>query len=110
MLPVCRHHARDFYAGVLGLKEVAKPEALAGRGGLWFEERALRLHLGVETLFHPARKAHPGFRVRSLGEARERLWAAGCAAQPGEALPGVSRLYTADPFGNRIELLETASA
>ena len=28
--------ARDFYAGVLGLAEIAKPPGLAGRGGVWF--------------------------------------------------------------------------
>lgn len=27
--------ARDFYCGVLGLKEIPKPESLQGRGGFW---------------------------------------------------------------------------
>ena len=28
--------ARAFYGNLLGLREVAKPEALADRGGVWF--------------------------------------------------------------------------
>ena len=34
--PGCEADARRFYGGVLGLAEVAKPEALAARGGVWF--------------------------------------------------------------------------
>ncbi|MFX8270408.1 glyoxalase, partial [Acinetobacter baumannii] len=51
--------ARGFYGAVLGLTEVAKPAELAGRGGCWFEAGAVKLHLGVEDDFRPARKAHP---------------------------------------------------
>ena len=29
--------ARAFYGGTLGMAEVAKPAALAGRGGVWFQ-------------------------------------------------------------------------
>lgn len=55
-----------FYAGVLGFAPVEKPPALSGRGGVWFEAGPVRLHLGVETPFHPARKAHPAFEVAGL--------------------------------------------
>src|SRR4029077_1804610 len=43
--------ARAFYAGVMGLREVPKPAALAGRGGVWFAGRAGALHLGGEGAF-----------------------------------------------------------
>ncbi len=98
--------ARDFYAGVLGLTEVPKPEALRGRGGVWFETGAVRLHLGVEQPFSPARKAHPALRVSSLEEAKTALWAQGLEFRSEIDLPGISRIYVDDPFGNRIELLE----
>jgi catechol 2,3-dioxygenase-like lactoylglutathione lyase family enzyme len=51
--------ARSFYAGLLGFGEVEKPPALAARGGCWFKQGAVALHLGVKEPFAPARKAHP---------------------------------------------------
>jgi catechol 2,3-dioxygenase-like lactoylglutathione lyase family enzyme len=98
--------ARAFYAGVLGLTEVAKPAALAARGGVWFAGPGIALHLGVEMPFAPARKAHPAFATLDLAAAADRLRAAGAAVVPDDTLPGPRRLYTADPFGNRIELIE----
>src|SRR3954454_10381998 len=40
--------ARSFYSGLLGLKEIPKPEAIRGRGGVWFDAGGLDLHLSVE--------------------------------------------------------------
>ena len=51
--------ARAFYARLLGIPEIAKPPELAKRGGAWFESGAVKVHLGVEPDFRPARKAHP---------------------------------------------------
>ena len=98
--------ARGFYGAVLGLSEAEKPEALRARGGVWFETGNLRVHLGVETPFVPARKAHPAFQVPDLNAAAARLRAAGVEISAVETLPGWSRFYLADCFGNRIELLE----
>ena len=53
--------AREFYGQVLGIPEVDKPPHLAKRGGCWFEHGGLKIHLGVEEDFRPARKAHPAF-------------------------------------------------
>ncbi len=58
--------ARRFYAGVLGLTEVPKPAALAGRGGCWFVGPSIHLHLGVEAEFRPATKAHPALLVADI--------------------------------------------
>lgn len=102
--------ARAFYGGALGLAEAPKPAALAGRGGVWFESGALRLHLGVEEGHVPARRAHPALAVPDLAAARARL--AGHAPTSEEALPGpgggpgLVRFYVADPFGNRIEIVQ----
>ena len=95
--------ARRFYAGVLGLAEVAKPGPLQTTGGVWFEPG---LHLGVEAEFRPARKAHPGLRMADLDAAAARLEAAGAGVEWDTRRPGVRRFYTHDPFGNRLELLE----
>ena len=88
------------------LPEKGKPPALAARGGVWFERADLKIHLGVEKDFRPARKAHPALLVEDLPALAERLRAAGCPVIDDEPLPGYRRLYTEDPFGNRIELLE----
>lgn len=98
--------ARAFYSGVLGLPERAKPPHLAKRGGCWFECGALQLHLGVEPAFQPARKAHPGLLVDDLPGLLAALRAAGCDVKFDEQIDGFDRAFTADPFGNRLELLE----
>ena len=97
--------ARAFYAGLLGIPEVPKPSELAKRGGVWFEAGALKIHLGVEADFRPARKAHPALLVSDLRALVERLRAAGVEVRD-VPLEGHYRVYVADPFGNRIELLE----
>ncbi|HCQ67494.1 MAG TPA: glyoxalase [Rhodobacteraceae bacterium] len=100
--------ARDFYADLLGLDEVPKPPDLARRGGVWFERGPVRVHLGIEEPFRPARKAHPAFLVSDLAALRARFDAVGQSYRTDGALPGYDRIYTDDPFGNRIELLEPA--
>jgi catechol 2,3-dioxygenase-like lactoylglutathione lyase family enzyme len=106
--PGCEAEARRFYGELLGLAEVEKPTALAGRGGVWFACGAQQLHVGVERDFAPARKAHPALAV-SPPEALERLAAdlehAGVAVTWDESLPATRRFYAADPWGNRLELL-----
>jgi len=98
--------ARSFYVGVLGFEEVPKPENLAGNGGVWFRSGAADVHLGVEDDFRPARKAHPAFLVEDLAGLVKRCEGAGYAVTCNEPLPGYDRGYVADPFGNRIELLQ----
>ncbi|WP_299206896.1 VOC family protein [uncultured Tateyamaria sp.] len=98
--------ARAFYAGVLGLSEVSKPENLAKRGGCWFQRGGVKVHLGVMQDFRPAAKAHPAFVVDDLSEMRGRCDAAGVACVDDQPLEGFARTYVFDPFGNRIELME----
>lgn len=98
--------ARQFYTGVLGIPELPKPPHLAVRGGCWFEQGALKLHLGVEKAFQPAKKAHPAFVVEDLPALKAKLAAAGFAPRQDEPLEGYDRCYVDDPFGNRLELME----
>ncbi len=102
--PGCEAEARAFYAGLLGLEELEKPEPLRARGGCWFKAGTAELHVGVEQPFAPARKAHPGLVVDDLAALVDRLAGAGIAATPDTSLPEVDRVYVADPFGNRLEL------
>jgi catechol 2,3-dioxygenase-like lactoylglutathione lyase family enzyme len=100
--------ARAFYGRILGLTEIPKPEPLAARGGLWFECGSQQLHLGVEDDFRPAKKAHPAFVVDDLEELANELEAAGYrVVNDSVQLEGSRRIFTEDPFGNRVELVQT---
>jgi len=100
--------ARAFFAGVLGMAEEEKPEKLRARGGCWFRSGSCSVHVGVDPEFRPQRKAHPAFSVTNLQELAITLDASGYAVVWDDAIPGVSRFYTADPFGNRLEFLAQA--
>ena len=96
--------ARRFYGGLLGMTELAKPPALAGRGGCWFFAGQAVLHLGVEQPFQPAGKAHPAFTVTDLDELFRLLAEHGYPGVRADGqLPGIRRFHVLDPFGNRIE-------
>jgi catechol 2,3-dioxygenase-like lactoylglutathione lyase family enzyme len=99
--------ARAFYGTLLGLAELPKPESMRASGGVWFALAGAELHVGIEESFAPARRAHPAIRVTPalLGELAERLTAAAAPVSWDERLPGARRFFTADPFGNRLELL-----
>ena len=98
--------ARRFFCDILGMPELAKPAALMARGGLWFQCGAIQLHLGVDKAFQPALNAHPGLIVDTLAPMLVALRAAGFPVQEDAPIPGFIRIYTADPFGNLIELRE----
>lgn len=97
--------ARAFYAGALGIPEVAKPPVLAARGGCWFRGEAVEIHVGVEQAFSPATKAHPALLVDDIDTVAARLERAGFPVTWDDAFPGYRRFYTADGSGNRVEVL-----
>jgi catechol 2,3-dioxygenase-like lactoylglutathione lyase family enzyme len=92
--------ARRFYGELLGMQEIDKPEELRARGGVWFQCGAQQLHVGVTENFTPASKAHPAFVVTDLDGLVSRL---------EHVTKDGPRVYTADPWGNRIEILEPCS-
>ena len=102
--PACEAAARRFYGALLGLEELAKPERLRARGGVWFRCGHQQLHVGVEEPFAPAAKAHPGLRVARARSSR--------SSRPASRPPAPRRLgghdarfHADDPCGNRLELL-----
>ncbi len=97
--------ATSFYEGILHLPRVEKPPNLAARGGCWFESGGVRIHLGVESEFRPARKAHPALIVVDIEATRKHFEENGVSVNIDETLPGFHRFYVDDPFGNRIEIL-----
>jgi catechol 2,3-dioxygenase-like lactoylglutathione lyase family enzyme len=107
MPPGQEDQARTFYISVLGFKEIPKPAELASRGGAWFQSGNVQLHLGVETDFRPAHKAHPALIVSDLDAMIVKVKEAGYETDTSQPpLEGYKRAHVFDPFGNRIELME----
>ena len=104
MPPSLEDRARAFYCGILGMKELPKPPELAARGGCWFASGTVQIHLGVETDFRPAQKAHPGLRCGDYDALLAHLRAHDVEVREDD-LPAQRRAYIDDPFGNRIELV-----
>ena len=100
--------ARAFYGEVLGMKELDKPSILSKRGGAWFASGAVQVHPGIEDDFRPAKKAHPAFTTSKGPIVRARLTAAGYLVRDDDAIAGISRFFTDDCFGNRLEFIEEA--
>jgi catechol-2,3-dioxygenase len=105
MPPGREAEAEAFYAGLLGLARLPKPEPLASRGGCWFAHGTVAVHLGVEEDFRPARKAHPALVVRDLPALAAVLVEAGVGVRPNADRPEGEGAYVDDPFGNRIEFI-----
>ena len=101
--------ARSFYSGLLGLREIPKPEAIRHRGGVWFDAGGLDLHLSVEE---PRTGGdtyrHFGLECEDVADLRARLSAAGIATNAGRPGPW-ERFFVHDPFGNRIEIHESGT-
>ena len=98
--------ARDFYGARLGLREIARPETLKDRAGLWFQAGSGQIHLSADEDLglHPRR--HFALRVADLDAIVGALRSAGTAVEQATPIPGWRRVYVVDPFGNRIELDE----
>ena len=102
--------ARAFYGGTLGLLEISKPTSLEGRGGFWLELGGQEIHVGIEDGFDRlSTKVHLAYQVEDLIAWRTKLEDAGCNILESIPIAGFERFETRDPFGNRLELLETLS-
>ena len=88
------------------MEELEKPAELARRGGCWFRCGDQQLHIGVEQEFHPAKKAHPAFRVKNMIVIKTRLNSYRVPFQEDVANPAVKRIFVDDPWGNRLEFVE----
>lgn len=98
--------ARRFYGELLRLTEIPKPEAIRGRGGVWFEAGGLDVHVSIEE---PRTGAdayrHFGLECTDVDGVRQRLESAGVVTEDGRPAPW-KRFFVRDPFGNRIEIHE----
>jgi catechol 2,3-dioxygenase-like lactoylglutathione lyase family enzyme len=101
--------SKHFYAGVLGLREIPKPEPLRARAGAWYRLGSIELHLSTEDSAadnHSSRR-HICFVVADLSEAEAALCDADIVITPdAQPIEGWRRFYVHDPGGNRIEIAE----
>ena len=98
---------RQFYCHLLGLPEIAKPEALQGRGGFWLQVGDRQVHVGTEDGFERTRtKAHLAYQVTDVATWQKRLQENGIVVLDAVPLPGFARFEIRDPFGNRIEFIQ----
>ena len=103
----CETVAREFFGTLLGLEEIEKPESLRCRGGCWFKLGSQQLHIGVEENFHPARKAHPAFTTLQIDLLFAVLARAGVECAWDRGISGTRRFHASDPWGNRLEFVES---
>src|SRR4051812_48644317 len=97
--------AREFYIGILKLKEIEQPDSLKPSGGVWFQIADAELHIAMEPAM-PRSKRHPAFEVEGLAEIKTYLQSQGVRIKEEVPIPGRNRFSFYDPFENRIELLE----
>lgn len=109
--PELETKTKNFYANILGLPEVPKPEESRGRGGAWYQLGPVQLHLSIEKgVDNENAKRHFCLLVSDLEECRQRLQRAGVEIFPDDQpVKGWPRFYVRDPGGNRIEVAEDAS-
>ena len=104
--PGAEAEARAFYCGVLGLKEVEKPDALKSRGGLWLQVGDQQVHIGTEDGVDRERtKAHIAYQVEDIDHWRQVMTAHNIPIGDSVPIPGYARFEIRDPFGNRVELI-----
>ena len=103
--PSSESAARRFYGELLDMEEIPKPDNLKARGGCWFRFGSHEVHIGIQSDFIPAKKAHPGFTVDALEQLKLRIQEAGYTINEERPIDSRSRFFTHDPFGNRIEFL-----
>jgi catechol 2,3-dioxygenase-like lactoylglutathione lyase family enzyme len=107
MPPGGENTARAFYAGLLGLPEIPKPESIRSRGGVWFDAGGLDVHLSAEeNRFGADARRHFGLECADVDKVCARLQAAGVKTGDGRPAPW-KRFFVSHPFGNRIEIHET---
>jgi catechol 2,3-dioxygenase-like lactoylglutathione lyase family enzyme len=93
---------------LLGLPEIDKPDALKPRGGFLLRAGSKEVHVGTEDGVDRTRtKAHLAYLVDDLDAFRRKLEELGIEIKESIPIPGYDRFEFRDPFGNRVELLQS---
>ena len=96
--------ALAFYR-LFGLTEIER-QGTPGRAGAWFSfPDGCQLHISLGSSPAPGRQ-HFAIRVADLAAARAAIEAAGAPIEREREIPGMTRFFTRDPDGNRIEIVQ----
>lgn len=98
---------KDFYCGILGLKEIEKPDSLKGRGGFWLQLGHQEVHVGTEDGFDRlSTKAHIAYQVEDIDYWKTKLAEHQIEIIESVPIPSYERFEFRDPFGNRLEIIQ----
>jgi catechol 2,3-dioxygenase-like lactoylglutathione lyase family enzyme len=100
--------ARQFYGGVIGLREIPKPASLPQRL-VWFaaNDDGDEVHVFTEENMGPnSAEQHLCLEVDDLEAYADRLREHGYDVLIPEAIHNRPRFFVRDPFGNLIEMVE----
>ena len=98
--------SRDFYANVLGLKEIPKPKTF-DFVALWFElGDGQTLHLLQKPQADTVSPRHFALRVNDVNAARDYFRSRDVQMQETGPIPHCDRFFVHDPDGNRIEIIQ----
>jgi len=98
---------KDFYCGILGLKEIEKPDSLKGRGGFWLQLGHQEVHVGTEDGFDRlSTKAHIAYQVEDIDYWKTKLAKHQIEIVESVPIPSYERFEFRDPFGNRLEIIQ----
>ena len=96
---------REFYCGILGLKEIEKPDRMKANGGFWVEIADVQIHIGTEIL-EGSSKRHPAFEVEDLDAVKSYLIEEKISVVEQRSVNGFKRFSFFDYWDNRIELMQ----
>jgi catechol 2,3-dioxygenase-like lactoylglutathione lyase family enzyme len=99
---------REFYGGIVGLREIPIPDSLKPLQVVWFAigDGMTELHLLPDILPDPSANDHLGLVVPDLEELWHRLRSAQYEPYKPTPIPGRPRFYCRDPFNNLVEFLQ----
>ena len=105
--------SKYFYGTLLGLEEIPKPTNSRSRGGAWYRQGAVELHLSIEDpgTDNRSRRRHVCFVVADLVDAERTILEAGVEIiRDNQPIDGWQRFYVRDQGGNRIEIAQRSGA
>lgn len=100
--------AKHFYCRILQLSEIEKPESLKGRGGFWLQVGNKEIHIGTEDGVDRSKtKAHVAYEVNDIAYWEKLLNENSVTILDSVPIPGYKRFEFRDPFGNRVEMIQS---
>lgn len=103
--------ARHFYVDLLGLTRLPRPNDIdGGKPGLWLGfGNGQQIHISAEPKadsYNAPSNRHAAFEVEDIAALRKKLSEEGALLEDATNIPGQSRFFARDPWGNRLEFMQ----